>query len=369
MSSSNAATSATLLAKVTQIQALLSLCNQTLASPLPGPTSPLPAEDAPHPLHALRDAAKLLHAHATKIGLLLINDPFTPSAVQKELLACETQCIPGMLGAVEVCHPTLWTITVAKEARLRVEAALGALNLLLVDIKSKIEGGSVKLNASKQKEKTLASTGQVWQACDALVALERQGIAGLVTKKAQEYRDMLKDAIEELKEWGEDEDDQDEGFVGSDDEGDRDSIEDMFSGSRLPAHRKDLKELLEYSLKKLKLVDMLFQALLKRRLKTIVIPESVQDADRQDQIRRLSGLVTCLKNISEGTDEFANTLYELNADQAKTQLERVVEKALQAASAMDKSWENADDEFTSWSTKWKEAICKKTEDAGKNKVS
>ena len=369
MASSTAASNDALLSKVKQIQALLSLCNQTLTSPLPTTTSSLPAEDAPHPLHALRDAAKLLHAHATKIGLLLINDPFTPSAIQKEFIACEGQCIPGMLGAVEVCHPALWTITVAKEARLRVEAAVGALGLLLLDVKSKAEGGSAKIDPNKRKEKTLVSTGQVWQACDAIIALDQQGIAGVVTKKAQEYREMLKDAIEELKEWGEDEDDQDEGFVGSDDDGDNDSMEDMFSGSRLPAHRKDLKELLEQALKKLKLVDMLFQALLKRRLKTILISEQLHDTKRKESISRLGDLVGRLQDISESVDEFANSLYELNAESAQSQLDRVLENATQTASLMDKSWDGQEDEFTSWSSKWKEAVVKKTDGTGKNKVS
>lgn len=362
-------TNETLLAKVKQLQALLSHCSQTVTSPLPTLNATLPTNDAPHPLQLLRDSAKLLYAHATKIGLLLINDPYTPSAVHKELVACEGQCIPGLLGAVESCHPAVWTTTVAKEVRLRTEAAFSALALLLLDVKSKAEGGPVTTTSPRQKEKTLASTGQVWATCDVLIALERQGMAGIVTKKAQEYRDMLKDALEELKEWGEDEDDQDEGFVGSDDGGDVDSIENMFDGQRLPAHREDLKELLADALKKLKLVDMLFQALLKRRLKTLSFTDPPHDPGEDEKVRRVGDLVTLLKAISNGVDEFANNLYELNASQAQAQLDRVLARATQTATAMDKSWTGVEDEFTTWSSKWKEAIAKKSDVNGKDKAS
>jgi hypothetical protein len=298
----------------------------------------------------------------------LINEPFTPSAVQKELTSCEGECLPGMMGAVEACHPRLWTSTLAKEVKLRVEAVVSALGLLLSDVRSKAQGGKVKLNSARHKEKTLASTGQVWETCDALAALERLGIAGCVTKKAQEYRDMLKDAIEELKEWGEDEDDQDEGFVGSDDEGDNDSIEDMFSGNRLPAHRQDLKELLETSLKKLKLIDILFQALLKRRLKTFVVNEP-PIRDEEKRLRRVDDLLARLKASSEAVDDLANAFYELDAEHAQEDLDGIVKDAQATAENMNKSWNGFEDEFTVWVTKWKETISKQTGEKDKTKIS
>jgi uncharacterized protein YukE len=274
-----------------------------------------------------------------------------------------------MMGAIEVCHPKLWTGTLAKEVRQQVEAAMAALGLLLVDISNKAQGGKITFDSARHKEKTLASTGQVWETCNSLVALEKLGIAGCVTKKAQEHRDMLKDAIEELKEWGEDEDDQDEGFVGSDEEGDKDSLEDMFNGSRLPAHRKDLKELLDNSLKKLKLVDMLFQALLKRRIKTFTVTEPSVGGENVEQIRRLDDALARFKAISEAVDDLANAFYELNADQAQANLEHILNEAQTTASNMEQSWNGLGDEFTTWASKWKDAISKKAEEKNKTKVS
>lgn len=231
---------------------------------------------------------------------------------------------------------------------------MSGFGALLVDVKTKAEGGTI---TARQKEKTLASTGQVWGACDVLIALEKMGLAGFVVKKAQEFRDMVKDALEEIKEWGEDEEDQDEGFVGSDNEGDNDSIEDMFSAAnRLPSHRKDLKVLLNDALKRLKLVDMLYQALLKRRLKTFTPQESSSEVEAQARLGRLDDLSARLKAISESVDELAEAFYELDVETAKIRLGQIVEDAKSTGTAMDKSWAGEEDEFTTWAVKWREAI-------------
>jgi transcription elongation factor Elf1 len=249
-------------------------------------------------------------------------------------------------------------MTLAKEVRLRVDAVISAFRLLLDDIVTRLNGGSVKvasITLDKKKEKVLASTGKVWEACDALVQLDVLGVGGIIAQKVQQYQDTLKDAMEELKEWGEDVDDQDEGFVGSgDDEDDKDSIEELFGGSRLPAHRKDLKKLLEESLKKLKLVDMLFQALMKRRVKpfsSITMPSS-------DIFERLDSLCVKLKMIPEVVDELASTFYDFEAERAKVNLERIIEVAQELAREMRLSWTNAEDEFSKWLFRWEETVIK-----------
>lgn len=53
--------------------------------------------------------------------------------------------------------------------RLRAEAVMSGFGALLVEVKTKTEGGTI---AAWQKEKMLAGTGQAWGACDVLIALE-----------------------------------------------------------------------------------------------------------------------------------------------------------------------------------------------------
>lgn len=200
---------------------------------------------------------------------------------------------------------------------------------------------------------TLASTGVLWEACDAVVDLERLGLAGLVVRKAKEWRDMLEDAIGELKEWAEEEDgdeeeqDEDDEEVGSDDE---DDIAKMLGGSDgIPKNRPDLRETVEGALKKLKLTSTLYQALSKRRLKTIPSP-----AD--SRIGTVDTLMEMLKSIPEETDELANALYELDNDEAKRLLEKVLTLAKDSAKLVEKNWQDEEDEFTVWSRKWKDAV-------------
>jgi len=148
--------------------------------------------------------------------------------------------------------------------------------------------------------------------------------------------------------------------VGSDDEGDNEDIEDMFSAAnRLPSHRKDLRDVLDESLKKLKLVDMLYQALAKRRLKTFEFKELSSEVEDEARLRRLDDLSARLKAISDSVDELASAFYELDIDEATTRLDRIIVEAKDTATAMEKSWADGDDEFTAWAAKWAEAISKK----------
>jgi hypothetical protein len=353
-----------LLSKVSHLQTLIAHFTPSLATP-PQKDAPLPPSDSPNPLRVLRDASLLLKAQSTKLGLFLINDPFTPTAIQKVLLQCEGECLPGIMGAVELCHPKLWGYVLVKEVKLRVEDVMGAFGEVLGDIKKKAEGGQLAVNAQKTKDKTLASTGQVWGACDRLLELEKIGLVGCVIKKVEEFRSMLKDAIEELKEWGEDSEDQDEGFVGSGDEGDRDSVEDMFdAANKLPSHREDLKELLTEALRRLKLVDMLYQALAKRRLKTFPYKPPPWTAaevekDATERLQKLDALVALLRAIPDAVDDLANGFYELDTDDVQNVLEKICDEAKSAAGLVEQSWEGKDDEYTGWVGKWRDAMMPK----------
>lgn len=251
-----------------------------------------------------------------------------------------------------------------REVKLRVEAVLSAFGEILLDVRKKVEGGVVTVVANeKSKGKTLASTGLVWGACDALVELEKMGLVGLTVRKVEEFRGMVVDAIEELKEWGDDEENLDEGFGRSegDDDGDVDDLEDMFSAAnKLPSHRNDLRELLEEALRELKLVDMLYKAMAKRRIKTFPVKTPpLEDEAARAQVKTLDDVVTLLKSIPESVDDLANAFYELDAEEATSILMKITTDAKAAATTVEKSWTITDDEFTTWRSKFEEALSKK----------
>lgn len=248
------------------------------------------------------------------------------------------------------------------EVRVQVRRVLGAWGEVvgcvgrMAEGRQKDEGngkgkGKDEGPAEGERAEVLAATGVVWEACDALVKLCEGGIAGLVVRKAEEWRSVLLDAVEELKEWGEDvEDDDEDGPEGSD--GGFGDEDDIFSAAnKLGKEDKELKAVLDRSVKKLKMVGVLYQALIKRRLKTFPGGDAEKKA-----IETLEGLMKLLRSIPEQVDDLASAFYDLDEEEAKKMLEKCCEEAKSAAGLVNQSWSGADDEFTAWAAKWEDAL-------------
>lgn len=305
-----------------------------------------------------------MKAHTTKIGLLVINMPFTPSAVTKVLRELTGTCLPAMMSAVQICEQekAVWGSMMGKEVHLRVRRVFKEMETLLLEVqdltKAHSEGRTADKPSSRTGRDSLSSTGVVWESCDAVVELEKLGIAGLAVQKAEQYRDTIKDAIEELREWGEGDDTDNEGIqdalLDSDDEavdGDHDSIEDMFNAANsLPKDREDLRLLLERALKKLPKVRVLCDAIVKRRLKSFSVDKSEKD------LEVLDALMDLLRRLPHQVDELASGLYDLDEPLAAAQLDRCCENAVKADELVLKGWDGKDDGFTEWSGKWREVM-------------
>lgn len=317
----------------------------------------------PDPLDILHDAAALLKAQTTKLSLLLINKPFTPSAIRTIVTTISSSCIPAMMSAVEICQPEVYGVTLHAEAKLRVRIVLQEYQNMMSEVVEAIGmAGSATLprervNATPSRD-SLTSTGVVWAACDSLMALKQLGLAGLVVKKAQQYREMLEDAARELKEWVEDADAEDEldddtgSYVGS--------AEDDFldAAHKLPKDRDDLNATLASTFKKLRLTSTLYQALIKRRLKTLFAMRS-DDLDvtvKSDITKVVDELMESLRLIPDHVDDLANAFYELDNLDAQVGLSKICALGRRCVKLTSKSWTGEDDEFTAWSRKWIEAI-------------
>ncbi|KAK1818999.1 hypothetical protein LTR12_006572 [Friedmanniomyces endolithicus] len=312
-----------------------------------------PIANPPNPLHVLRDAALLVKAHTTKLSLLAITAPFTPSAISKVLRQLAAESLPAMLSAVHICRQehAVWGTMMATEAQSRVRRVYKEMETLLQEILALSQGQG---HSSKTRN-SLSSTAVVWETCDALVALSMLGISGLAVQKAEQYRDTVQDAIEELREWaaGEDQeteghdallDDNDEGV-----EGDRDSLmEEIFhAANSLPADRVELKELVEEAGRRLKRVVLLYTAVVKRRLKTF------EEGDAT--VGRLDEAVEGLRRIPHLVDELAACFYDLDEEKARAALDKSVKEAVAVATVMREDWSGGSDEFSAWSMKWKDA--------------
>lgn len=320
--------------------------------------------DAPNPLHVARDAAKLLKAHTTKISLLAINKPFTPTAITKVLRELSGTCVPALMSAVQICYQekAIYPKFMAMELDSRIGRALREIGTLLEEIQAIGAGKTTTGNRD-----SLSCTGVVWAACDSLVELDQLGLAGLAVQKAEQYRETLKDAIVELQEWREgsdlDAEGQGDGLLDSDDEGvsgDHDSIDDIFNAANsMPADRPALRELVESAEARLKKVVLLYTALVKRRLKVFKSPSansSLGEEEAKASVVRLGELLGHLQMIPLLTDDIALFLYDLDEDQAKEVLEKCIETARTASKVALLDWSQKEDEFSAWSKKWNEAI-------------
>lgn len=310
----------------------------------------------PNPLHVLRDSANLLKAHTTKLSLLTLNAPFTPSAVVKVLRELATTCLPAMMGAVQICEQeqATWGTLMGGEVQARVRRVFREMEMLLREVQA-VASGNSELN---RRRDSLSSTGVVWESCDALAMLEKIGIAGLAVQKAEQYRDTIKDAIAELREWAEGEDldseghdalldDQDEG-VG----GDGDSLDDLFNAANsMPKDRPELRALIDESEGKLKKVVLLYGAIVKRRLKTFVLGEAVHG-----NVARMDDAMRHLQRTPHLVDESASYFYDLDEERVRQMLESCVVEAKQAGSAIVLDWEGKEDALTTWIGKWNDAV-------------
>jgi hypothetical protein len=339
-----------------------SLAPSAVATPSPSPTT---AAELPNLLDSIKASTTLLKSHTTTLSLLLINPPLTPSALVTKIGDVSSGALSGMVAAASYIPQPGQRDDIGNimrtELRAQVRRLLGTWGDVLAMVKRIAETrqqatGKDTGPTESEKQHVLSATSVLWDSCNALLKLCDDGVVGLVVKKAGELRSTLLDAIQELKEWGEDIEDDEDKAEGSDDE------DDMFSASnKLGKDDKELKELLDGSVKKLKLVGMLYQALIKRRLKTY--PSAVATAATTDgstnslsPAKKLEDLMAQLRTIPDTVDDLASAFYDLNEHEAKDALDKACTEAKIAAALVKKSWTGSDDEFSIWCEKWVAAI-------------
>ncbi|KAF2660500.1 hypothetical protein K491DRAFT_701607 [Lophiostoma macrostomum CBS 122681] len=349
----------------------------TAQSTLPTATTSAPE---PNPLDVIRATTTLLKSHTTTLSLLLLTPPLTPPAIISKIGDVSSGVLSGMVAAASsVAQPgrkdELGEL-MRGELRAQVRRLLGTWGEVLVLIlrfAERRQGREGEVNGKgkgrdlgpteAEKQDVLSTTGVLWEACDTLLKVCDSGIVGLVVKKAGEWRSVLLDAVEELKEWGEDVDDEDEDDAeGSDAEdgvfGDEDDI--FSAANKLGKGDKELKTLLDMSVKRLKMVGILYQAVIKRRLKPFPDTSSesngAAEAASSDPMSKLDEVMGLLKSIPETVDELASAFYDLDEEEAKQTLGKCGDEAKSVIALVKLSWSGKEDEFTAWSDKWVAAL-------------
>lgn len=333
-------------------------------------SSPSDISSQPNPLRLLSDACALLKAQTTKLSLLILNKPFTPTAITFILNNLSTECLPAMITALELCPSKQYTTFLREHIRANLLRIMKEMTLLLgtIPVDEKVLATSVSSANDEKGRDTLSSTGVIWEVCDTLMALGSDGLVDLAIKKADAYHALIKDAIAELEEWNPDQEEDD--LFGSTSSSQSESNQDVDSERTAelppvtamntmtltpPATPTPIRQMYDQTLATLRLIRLLYPALRKRRVQTfpsIDISTSSDQLPTSWQIYAFDNLMKSLRTFSETADDLAGSLYSQDEEQASGGLEFIKILAFECIQDADQSWDRRDDEFTAWAKKW-----------------
>lgn len=348
-------------------------------------TSRSPEDDA-KPLDCLalaRDSATLIKAHATKISLFIITEPFTPSAICTVLRQLIQEPIPAIASAVQQCHADSYTKLIRRDLAWRCGRVLKETRELIQKIpkdgkvlsQEKRDGPS----SAKGGKGSIMATGVLWNVCDEVINFANLGVVGHLVHRAEHFRDTLKDVMEELKEWSEEQDEEGDDDNDSDDadEGQDQDVQDLAEGVNnthistqamiddlmnsntvIPRDDPDkIRDRLESTLRRLRLTVLLFQALIKRRLKTLPkLPLASQDDSVV--VSRLDEVLPLLRKMADRFNSLAVAFYDLDSAEITRLMDQCFFDAFAVSELLAKPWTGQKDEFTDWVAKFQVEIKK-----------
>ncbi|KAJ0119761.1 hypothetical protein J7T55_013965 [Diaporthe amygdali] len=343
-------------------------------------------EDGTKPLDCLalaRDSASLVKAHATKISLLIITEPFTPSAICTVLRQLIQEPIPAIVSAVQLCHADSYTKLIRRDLAWRCGRVLKEMRELIqkIPLDGKVLPPEKRDGPSGPKggKGSIMATGVLWGVCDEVINFANLGVVGHLVHRAEHFRDTLKDVMEELKEWSEEQDEDDDEDDDSDDgEGGHDQavldlaedvnnthistqamIDDLMnSNTVIPRDDPDkIRDRLDSTLRRLRLTVLLFQALIKRRLKTLPkLPLASQD--ESVVVSRLDEVLPLLRKMADRFNSLAVAFYDLDSAEITRLMDQCFFDAFAVSELLAKPWAGQKDEFTDWVAKFQVEIKK-----------
>ncbi|KAH8430324.1 uncharacterized protein LDX57_007988 [Aspergillus melleus] len=338
----------------------------TLATPVTQTTNQLSGQDA---LPLLSASSTALKSQVTKLSLLTITSPFTHSAVTSVLSDINESALPSLVTAALLVTPIEHTQAFQTEVLVLTKSTLTEFASLLKEVHSVANREDEATDAPKQKrglsqsEKDVVTVaaGRVWEACDALVDFAAKGVVGFVVRRVEEWRDLVRDAVEEIEEWDPDEEG-DEFFDDLLSDGGQDT-----PGKNGPEEDEDdddeessaaLHENKKNAIRILKPVAQIYPAIIKNRLKTA--PELSPPL-----IGKLENLMLNLRRIPENVDEVAGALYEANFTKSNKYLRTTKDHAIKAIETVASPWTSIDssdpgheskDKFETWSKTWLKVV-------------
>ena len=310
-------------------------------------------------------AATLLKAQTTKLSLLALNEPYTPSEMSKLIRSLTTQCFPALVAAAQLAVPEAYSSFLHHLLRGRI----GNLLLLLPTFFDQLPRTAAAAKEAVSRQDTLQHTGKIWESCDFLVELSKPEV-GLVETAATEmtkWRDLVKDAASELEQWQQDGAEVlgDDLSVGSDG---TDAVAEKLQATKLaPTTSEDILDrnetrdeparlnMIADVIKTIGLIKMLYPPLTRRRIKRfpqIAGNTKYEKFPTQAQVQILDHIIGFGQRATEATDLTAESLYMGDEASAKEELITLRTIARDCLSHVERAWDGTDDELTGWSKQW-----------------
>ncbi|KAI5282179.1 hypothetical protein KEM54_002917 [Ascosphaera aggregata] len=308
-------------------------------------------------LALLSDAAQLLRSQTTKLSLLAINSPFTPSALTTVLKETNDGALPSLVtAALLIGDSTSYPAAFYDEARYLVKNTLQEYAKFLSAVKTFACAHETAQIVLPDKQSVTVAAGRIWSACDVLASFARDGVVMFAIKKAHMYLELVKDGIRELDEWDpEGEDDADDFFLddglddetpsldkrdiskSSTDDSDTDTNTDN-DGTRQLAQRK------QKMLRVLRTVAKIYPAIETYRLKPLAKKHSdiKQSSLPQTQISQLASLLSTFRTLADFADEATGCLYDSDPDESARNLVEVMNCAKRAVDFARSLYDNVD---------------------------
>ncbi|KAK5939462.1 hypothetical protein PMZ80_007839 [Knufia obscura] len=267
--------------------------------------------DQPSPLLLFKAASESLKGSTTRLSLLSITPPFTSTAISSLLKPLNESALPSLVTAALLVTPAHFPDSFASEATRLCKVTLLELRSLLELVEKRAKDGKPKSELRKEeKQNVTEATGRVWKSCDAVIKFSSDGIPGYMTKKAEQWLALMKDAVQELQEWDPEEDVDEDifGDAGSDDEED--------SGTKFTDKENDQDQatiaagVKEQALKVLSRIPQSIHVVVKQRLAKM--PAALKTGEQplsSEQKRVLNDVLRDARLISECIDESAEAMY------------------------------------------------------------
>jgi Grap2 and cyclin-D-interacting len=321
--------------------------------------------DSPSPLLLLNASAKTIKTQVTKLSLLTVTTPFTPSAIGKCLKPLNDSILPSLVTAALLTTPEAFTPSFSIECLSLARAVLRDILALSRQVEARSNDGQPSKEPSDTKKKEITeATGRVWENCDEIVSFSDAGLPGFVVRKSQQWLELMKDAVKELTEWDpEDEGDADDIF--GDARSDDSAHEQSESEKQQSADRATISTgVKDQALKVLSRIPQSMHVVIKQRLAKW--KPAVGDKLPPSTRSHLDLLLTRTRNVSELIDEAAEAMYmgdlELclkKAGEARAHTTNIVESVLQpldSSPGTDQASDTPEDRYIKRALEWTKQV-------------